>query len=131
MQKYSRQREAIKNFLAARYDHPAAETIYMSIREEFPNISLGTVYRNLALLSEMGEIRKISIGSGPERYDGNTEPHYHFVCKCCGSVLDLGIREMEHIDILAGQNFGGEIEGHFAYFYGTCPVCVTHACGGK
>ncbi len=125
MQKYSRQREAIKNFLAARHDHPAAETIYLNIREEFPNISLGTVYRNLALLSEMGEIRKISIGSGPERYDGNIQPHYHFICKCCGSVLDLGIRGMDHIDILAGQNFDGEIEGHNAYFYGTCPACVA------
>lgn len=126
MQKYSRQREAIKQFLAARYDHPAAETIYSNLREEFPNISLGTVYRNLALLSELGEIRKLSIGSGPERYDGNTEPHYHFVCRCCNCVLDLDVKGMDHIDILAGQNFDGEIEGHTALFYGTCPACTRH-----
>ena len=57
MLKYSRQREAIKTFLAGRYDHPTAETVYLGIKEEFPNISLGTVYRNLSLLSDIGEIR--------------------------------------------------------------------------
>ena len=54
MQKYSRQRESIKNFLADRYDHPTAETVYLHMREQFPNISLGTVYRNLNLLTEIG-----------------------------------------------------------------------------
>ena len=60
MLKYSRQREAIKTFLAGRYDHPTAETVYLGIKEEFPNISLGTVYRNLSLLSDIGEIQKLS-----------------------------------------------------------------------
>ena len=62
MLKYSRQREAIKTFLAGRYDHPTAETVYLGIKEEFPNISLGTVYRNLSLLSDIGEIQKLSTG---------------------------------------------------------------------
>ena len=56
MIKYSRQRESIVNFLASRTDHPTAETIYQNIKKEFPNISLGTVYRNLSLLEEIGEI---------------------------------------------------------------------------
>ena len=60
--KYSRQRESIKNFLAGRKDHPTAETVYSNLRQEQPHISLGTVYRNLALLTELGEIRKISTG---------------------------------------------------------------------
>ena len=59
MLKYSRQREAIKSFLMTRYDHPTAETVYLNIKEEFPNISLGTVYRNLSLLSDIGEIQKL------------------------------------------------------------------------
>ena len=123
MLKYSRQRESIKNFLATRYDHPTAETVYLSIREEFPNISLGTVYRNLSLLSELGEIKKLSTGVGPDRFDGNTNPHYHFICNKCGSVLDLDVDRLDHINVLAGQHFGGEIEGHLTYFYGKCPAC--------
>lgn len=123
MLKYSRQRESIKNFLAARYDHPTAETVYQSIREEFPNISLGTVYRNLSLLSEIGEIQKLSTGIGPDRFDGNPAPHYHFICNGCESVLDLAVTGLEHINILAAQNFDGEIEGHITYFYGKCPAC--------
>ena len=73
MLKYSRQREAIKTFLAGRYDHPTAETVYLGIKEEFPNISLGTVYRNLSLLSDIGEIQKLSTGIGPDRFDGADE----------------------------------------------------------
>lgn len=125
MLKHSKQRDAILTFLASRYDHPTAETVYLGIKEEFPNISLGTVYRNLNLLSDIGEIRKLSSGSGPDRFDANTSPHYHFLCKTCGSVSDLALDELDHIDILAGQNFDGKIEGHMTYFYGICPRCMN------
>ena len=81
MLKRSKQRESIKKFLISRYDHPTAETVYMNIKEEFPNISLGTVYRNLSLLADIGEIQKLSTGIGPDRFDGNPKPHYHFICK--------------------------------------------------
>ena len=84
MLKRSKQRESIKKFLISRYDHPTAETVYMNIKEEFPNISLGTVYRNLSLLADIGEIQKLSTGIGPDRVDGNPKPHYHFICKECG-----------------------------------------------
>ena len=124
MIKYSRQRESIKNFLATRYDHPTAETVYMNIKEEFPNISLGTVYRNLNLLAEIGEIQKLATGFGPDRFDGNALPHYHFICNHCGSVLDLSVTGLDHINILASQNFDGEVEGHITYFYGKCPTCA-------
>ena len=68
--KHSRQRECIKEFLADRFDHPTAETIYLNVKKEFPNISLGTVYRNLSLLTNQGIIRKLSTGIGPDRFDG-------------------------------------------------------------
>ena len=123
MLKYSKQRESIKNFLVTRYDHPTAETVYMNIKEEFPNISLGTVYRNLNLLAEIGEIQKLSPGIGPDRFDGNPAPHYHFICRHCGCVMDLTVSGLDHINILAGQDFDGEIEGHITYFYGSCPSC--------
>ena len=79
MLKYSKQREAIKSFLAGRYDHPTAETVYLGIKEEFPNISLGTVYRNLSLLSDIGEIQKLSTGIGPDRFDGNAAPFFYLL----------------------------------------------------
>lgn len=123
MLKYSRQRESIKNFLATQCDHPTAETIYINIKKEFPNISLGTVYRNLNLLAEIGEIQKLSTGVGPDRFDGNPNPHYHFICNTCGNVLDLKVSGLEHINILAAQNFDGEIDGHTTYFFGACPTC--------
>ena len=123
MLKYSKQRESIKNFLVTRYDNPTAETVYLNIRREFPNISLGTVYRNLNLLAEIGEIQKLSPGIGPDRFDGNPAPHYHFICRHCGCVMDLTVSGLDHINILAGQDFDGEIEGHITYFYGACPSC--------
>ena len=126
MLKHSKQRVAIKNFLADRYDHPTAETVYLNIKKEFPNISLGTVYRNLSLLAEIGEIQKLSTGIGPDRFDGNTAPHYHFICSCCGNVLDLNVNGLEHINVLAAQDFDGEIEGHVTYFFGKCPCCKAN-----
>ena len=79
--KYSRQREAIKNYLEGRKDHPTADMVYTAIREVYPNISLGTVYRNLTLLAKQGEISKISCGETSDRFDIRTDPHYHFICE--------------------------------------------------
>ena len=124
MIKYSRQRECIKEFLADRYDHPTAETVYMNVKKDFPNISLGTVYRNLALLTELGEIQKISTGIGPDRFDGNTAPHYHVLCTKCGSVMDLKMASIDHINIIAGNEFDGQIDGHITYFLGKCQECL-------
>ena len=85
MLKRSKQRESIKKFLISRYDHPTAETVYMNIKEEFPNISLGTVYRNLSLLADIGEIQKLSTGIGPDRFDGNPKPHYILSARNAGA----------------------------------------------
>ena len=77
--KYSRQRESIKNYLQSTTEHPTADTVYAHVREKVPNISLGTVYRNLNLLAEAGDALKISTPSGGDRFDGRTNPHYHFI----------------------------------------------------
>lgn len=122
--KHSRQRECIKEFLTNRFDHPTAETVYLNVKKQFPNISLGTVYRNLSLLTDHGEIRKLSTGIGPDRFDGNTNPHYHVLCTQCGSVLDLNMENIDHINTLAGTQFEGEISGHVTYFIGKCPECL-------
>ena len=124
MLKHSRQRESIKQFLMTRTDHPTAETIYENLRKEYPKISLGTVYRNLSLLTEIGEIQTISTGVGPDRFDGNVEPHYHFICKRCGRVIALTMQGLEHINLLAQHGFSGRIEGHSVFFYGKCEECL-------
>ncbi len=122
--KYSRQREAIKDYLAQTKEHPTADTVYMHIRKIYPNISLGTVYRNLNLLAEQGEILKINCQDGCDRFDGNPKPHYHFICSKCGKVMDLEMESIDHINVIAGAGFHGRIIGHVTFFYGLCPECT-------
>lgn len=125
--KYSRQRESIQQFIKTRKNHPTADMVYANIRELYPNVSLGTVYRNLALLTELGEIRKISITDGGDRFDGNTLPHYHFICTKCHDISDVKMDEMKEMNQLAGKDFEGTIEGHLLQFYGTCSRCKNKA----
>ena len=122
--KYSRQRESIKENLMHRCDHPTADMIYSDIRKIYPNISLGTVYRNLALLSDLGEIRKVTVDGGADRFDGNTSPNIHFTCRHCGAVLDLDMEDISRIKEFAGQNFHGIIESYSVNFYGLCENCT-------
>ncbi|MBQ6886092.1 MAG: transcriptional repressor [Lachnospiraceae bacterium] len=121
--KYSRQREVIKEFLKTRKDHPTADTVYMNVREQYPNISLGTVYRNLTLLADIGEIQRLRVGDGVDHFDADVSPHYHFVCTECGSVIDLEMDSIDNIIDIAGMNFDGKIQGHITYFYGNCGNC--------
>ena len=123
--KYSRQREAIKEFMMSRTDHPTADVVYMNVRKEFPNISLGTVYRNLTLLSDMGELVRLRRGDGVDHFDAITTPHYHFVCQKCGSVHDLNLPVVESFNETASGQCDGQIEGHVAYFYGKCKDCLA------
>ena len=126
--KYSRQREAIKTYLQGRMDHPTADMVYTAIREVYPNISLGTVYRNLTLLAQQGEILKISCGESSDRFDAKTTPHYHFICEECGQVEDLMDIDTNMINKLAEMNFDGEVRGHQLYLYGRCKKCkLCHA----
>ena len=124
MIKHSRQREAILLNLSKRYDHPTAETVYLDIKQEFPNISLGTVYRNLSLLSDLGEIQKIVTGAGPDRFDGNPMPHYHFRCRSCQCVMDIPMETQLDINKTASHHFPGIIEGSVTQFFGLCPECA-------
>ena len=125
MMKYSRQREAVCLFLKDRTDHPTAETIYDGLRTDFPNISLGTVYRNLSLLSEMGQIQRIS-GDNCDRYDPNPAPHYHVQCDVCGCVEDLPMTSMDSLNQLAQAHLGGTVRSHTLMFHGTCSHCLQN-----
>lgn len=126
--KHSKQRDAIHNFLMSRKDHPTAETVYANVIKEFPNISLGTVYRNLSFLVDNGMAVKVPCSDGSIHFDGNVSPHYHFQCMECGAVLDLdmdGRREELALNNAAEKNFNGIIEGNVTFFYGKCPACAS------
>ena len=122
--KYSRQREVIKEFLRGRTDHPTADMVYLGIRKEYPNISLGTVYRNLSLLASLGEIQRIASEEGADRFDAVTRPHYHVACRRCGRVEDLPMPWENGLDEQAAKHYKGCIEGHTTCFYGLCAACI-------
>lgn len=124
--KKSKQRDQIKAFLMTRKDHPTADVVYSQVRQEIPNISLGTVYRNLTLLSDLGEIQRLRLGDGTDHFDADTSPHNHFICNSCNAVLDLEMGSIDSIDEVAAANFKGEITGHVTYFYGSCPQCTCN-----
>jgi len=123
-QKYSRQREAIKNYLAHTKEHPSADMVYEHIRGTFPNISLGTVYRNLNLLVDTGEIQKLTLGENGDRFDGDIHPHYHFYCRECHRVYDMELDQFgQKLTESASRGFDGRIDGAVTYFYGLCSDC--------
>ncbi len=121
--KHSKQRTAILDDLRARYDHPTAEMVHLSLKETMPNLSLGTVYRNLALLCELGEIRKVGdSGNGKERYDGHTHQHAHFFCVRCGAVEDFE----DDTDVSAlEQKLGAKIQEVNNIIRGICSKCLN------
>lgn len=122
--KHSRQREMIKDFLASRKDHPTADIVYMNVRQQNPNISLGTVYRNLTLLADIGEIQRLRLGDGVDHFDADISKHYHFICSHCGRVIDLEMDEIDSVIDVASRKFNGHITGHTTYFYGLCESCT-------
>jgi Fur family peroxide stress response transcriptional regulator len=121
--KRSRQREAIVAFLKTRKDHPTADTVYQEIRNTIPNISLGTVYRNLALLAQRGEILRLACDGKVDRFDADTSPHYHFMCLNCGCVKDIDMPYASNIDEEANEEFDGMITSHSILFQGYCRDC--------
>lgn len=122
--KHSRQRDAILTELKLRKDHPTAEEIYLSLKAEMPNLSLGTVYRNLNMLANDDVILKIC-SEGADRFDGNRELHYHFRCLKCSRVSDVEMPVLSEIDSLAQKYSTGRIEFHELVFVGTCEKCLA------
>lgn len=124
----TKQRELILKTLRSTNTHPTADWIYEKVKEEMPNISLGTVYRNLGILSDMGEILELSYGSKYSRYDGNPENHYHFVCVDCDKVIDI---ENVPIDTKLDQKVelknDVKVFYHRTEFYGLCNECKSNA----
>ena len=95
---YSKQRELILQTVLQNPIHPTADQVYNQVRRQNPKISLGTVYRNLNFLAEMGKIKKISMPVGSDRFDGRLDEHYHAACACCGQVFDLEWEALRQLD---------------------------------
>jgi Fur family peroxide stress response transcriptional regulator len=121
---YSRQRESIKEYLMSTKEHPTADVIYQHVREEYPKISLGTVYRNLTLLVDLGEVKKISTGDGTDHFDADTSAHSHYHCRCCHRVMDLEVTPSVD-QILSASSAGlGTVENATLLFTGVCKDCI-------
>ena len=120
--RYSRQREAILQNLQSRTDHPSADMVYESIRQRIPNISLGTVYRNLHSLSENGSILRFTV-EGKERFDGNITPHIHFVCNQCGTIHDAFDTCVDDFIAQVSALLGCTVNGANLVFQGKCSIC--------
>jgi len=127
--KYSRQREAVKEYLKGSYSHPTADEVYQEIRNVYPNISLGTVYRNLNLLVEQGEAIKLTTEGGKDHFDGNPMLHYHLYCARCGRVSDIAMEPMQQLNTLAQVGYAGTIRSHSLLFLGECENCCKKNVG--
>ena len=123
MIKKTKQKEAILRVLRDTTCHPAADWIYTEVKKEIPNISLGTVYRNLKLLQERGEILELKLGCTFSRFDGKRYNHYHFRCERCGQVFDVDEPVNKEIDARVAQKTGFKISCHQLEFQGLCKEC--------
>jgi Fur family ferric uptake transcriptional regulator len=123
----TRQRRVILDELRKDKSHPSADELYETVRKYMPRISLGTVYRNLEILSELGEIQKLEIGGTLKRFDGNPKKHYHIRCMNCGRIDDAPIALMEHIENEIDGMTDYKIFGHRLEFIGLCPDCFDKA----
>lgn len=122
--KYSKKREAIYEALRNTTEHPSAEMLYTRLKPEYPDLSLGTVYRNLAMFVKDGSAVSVGTVAGQERYDAETRPHAHFICAECGSVLDVWLAQSELAGPGGRAGDGGSVTGHALSFSGTCRGCL-------
>lgn len=122
-QRMTRQRQIILQELKKVTCHPTADEVYQMVRKHIPGISLGTVYRNLEMLSEKGVIMKLDMCGSQMRFDGNPENHYHIRCLECGRVDDINVEPAPEIDELAQKIENYNISGYRLEFFGTCPEC--------
>ncbi len=103
--------------------HATADEIYQTIMKEHPNISRATVYRNLKLLSETGEIRKMEIPGGPDRFDHRIQEHCHVRCEKCGRVFDVDMEYITGLEKNITESHGFAFTGYDILFRGICPDC--------
>ena len=119
----TKQREAILNVLRSVNSHPTADWVYNEGRKVIPNISKGTVYRNLKILREDGKISELNLNGTVSRYEGNQENHYHFRCEKCGRIFDLDEPVNNELDERIARRTGFKVSYHQLEFRGLCKDC--------
>lgn len=122
--KQFRKRNAILSYLRSTDVHPSADMVFAHLKPEIPDLSLGTVYRNLSMFRQQGTIISVGTVNGVERFDGNTHPHVHFICTGCSAVIDMPqlpiSRKMAQT---AEAVLGGKVDTCQLTFTGLCGVC--------
>ena len=121
VRKRSRKRDAIYACVCATKTHPTAEWVYGQLKPSIPDLSLGTVYRNLAMFKQEGKIVSVGTVDGMERFDANTVPHPHFVCTHCNAVIDVDVPLPDELIAAVGC---GSVHHCELTFYGVCNSCV-------
>lgn len=119
----TKQRKRIMEILSSTKSHPTADWVYSRLREEFPSLSLSTVYRNIRILKKQKRILELPFGHTFDRYDGNPAPHPHFACQKCRRVFDIDVSGLEKIFENATKNANFELEGFNLNLYGICNDC--------
>jgi Fur family peroxide stress response transcriptional regulator len=123
MSRKSSQRDAILKVVKITNSHPGADWIYEQVKNEIPNISMGTIYRNLRLLVDTGEVKEINIPGIPSRFDGNTSDHHHLLCKKCGRIFDLDESVSCNMEDEIFKKTGFKAEVQYLKFIGLCSDC--------
>lgn len=131
IQRMTRQRTVILDTLCGLHTHPTAEELYELVRRELPNVSLGTIYRNLDVLARSGRVRKLDTGGGQARFDAEIEPHHHVRCRGCGRLDDVAISAGTDIRQPRRSMHGFEILSHRIEFEGLCPECRPKPAGKR
>ena len=122
--KQFRKRNAILSYLRSTDVHPSADMVYAHLKPEIPDLSLGTVYRNLSMFRQQGQIISVGTVRGVERFDGNIEPHVHFICNGCDAGIDMPHMAVpRQLTQAAEEQLGGEICSCQLSFSGLCPQC--------
>jgi len=117
------QRNMVLDAVRKLHNHPTADEVYALVKEGYPNISRATVYRNLSLLCDAGEIRKREVPNSPDRYDHNTTNHYHVKCAVCGKFMDLDMEYLEDLNKKVTNTNGFVLTSHNIVFSGICEDC--------
>ena len=120
------QKSLIKDVVLNSCTHPSADAVYDKVKETCPNISRATVYRVLSDLADKGEVFRVRVLDGPDRFDKTLRKHYHVKCAKCGRVVDTGYSCSEDIEKLAEAGCEFKITGHEIIFEGICPECVSN-----
>ena len=129
MSRKSLQRDAILRVVMNTNSHPGADWIYDQVRKEIPSISMGTIYRNLAILMDQGFVRKIHLGTKFDRFEARIDFHYHLVCEKCGSIEDFEMPIDRDLNKSAGKLTDFDIHHHRIEFFGTCSRCIGKGSG--